>query len=79
MASKKEKPSSYFKTAAMKRIALDEPLTSLEEKLYGSKSNREEHYRNQLGSIIFPRIISEIQHEESSRAIKELPKKPIKK
>jgi len=70
MASKKEKPSSYFKTAAMKRIALDEPLTSLEEKLYGSKSNREEHYRNQLGSIIFPKIISEIKDEEALKAAK---------
>ena len=70
MASKKEKPSSYFKTAAMKRIALDKPLTSLEEKLYGSKSNREEHYRNQLGSIIFPRIISEIKNEEALKAAK---------
>jgi len=79
MNTKKQKPSSSFKTAAMKRIALDLPLTPLEQKLYGSKSNRTEHYRNQLGSIIFPRVISEIQHEEALRGTKELPKKPIKK
>ena len=79
MGTKKQKPSSSFKTAAMKRIALDLPLTPLEQKLYGSKSNRTEHYRNQLGSVIFPSVISEIQNEEAIRSSKRPSKKPIKK
>ena len=72
---KTKKPSDNFKTPAMKRIALEKPLTPTEEKLFGSASNREEYYKNKLGSIIFPRIISDIKNEEALKAAKDFASK----